>query len=402
MGFVTHIGQYWSARHSEVRLLACAGLELDGEGGPTGTAYDVSDATSLLAGGLALPQRRRSFRAAMQDTAALATWDAVAWTYAALPLPVVELVESLESIGARVGDWAGRFDPASAEGAIAVDLAALSTTPAVGVDHLVAPVIPRRAQAFGVTYLNSALERQVEGRRGDYAFVYQSVKERDERPELFLKATAPEHFVGPGGRMGLRSDLTNSSDMEGNACERVTVSCGIEPELAACVHSDGEIFGYTLADDVSANRIENETLLYLYQAKHFTASLVLGPLIWLSTEQVNPSIDISTRILGPAGGAGREVLFERSTNSQRINSPIGALIGWAASHLRLTPAEVFSTGTDCVPDGRVKVLDETMVVEISSRETGCLRHGAGSIPTSGDLNPDYSRLEFVAGVGDGR
>jgi len=240
---------------------------------------------------------------------------------------------------------------------------------------------------------NSALERETEGSRGDYGFVYRGVKERGERPELFLKGTAPEHFVGPGGKMGLRTDLTNSENIQGEPCERETVSAGIEPELAAVVHSDGRIWGYTLANDVSGNRIENETLLYLYQAKHFTGALVLGPLVLLSDDQVNPNLSIRTRIFSPSG----ERLFERESNTSNINAPIGELVSWAASHIRLTPAEVFSTGTDVIPDGTVKVLSEGMTVEISCPQIGILVHGAGLVDAAGELNIDYARLQFGGG-----
>ena len=160
------------------------------------------------------------------------------------------------------------------------------------------------------------------------------------------------------------------------------------------VHSDGEIWGYTLANDVSGNRIENETLLYLYQAKHFTGSLVLGPLILLSDNQSNPNLEIRTRILGPAG----EELFERDSNTSSINAPIGDLVSWAASHIRLKPAEVFSTGTDVVPDGPVKVLSEGMTVEISCAEIGVLSHGAGPVETGSELNLGYARLQFEGGA----
>jgi fumarylacetoacetate (FAA) hydrolase family protein len=173
------------------------------------------------------------------------------------------------------------------------------------------------------------------------------------------------------------------------------VAAGFEPELAAVVHANGEIWGYTLSNDVSGNRIENETLLYLAQAKHFTGALVLGPLIWLSREQNNPKVDLRARILDAAG----RTLFEHASNSGRIGAPLAALIGWARSHVRLFPAEVFSTGTDCVPSGEVKVLEEGMEVEISSSAIGVLRHGAGIVPEEDDsggreLNLDYSRLEF--------
>lgn len=381
MSSLTHLGQYWSASRGELRLFIGGGLEVSDGAHHLKEAWDLTDC-------LPLPAHRRRF----QKASAGSRWQDSRWTFSSLPTPVVELVEWLESEGLRVGEWAAGLSPGE-QGAEPLDFSALGSTPSPDADHLASPVIPRRAQAFGVTYLNSALEREAEGSRGDYGFVYRGVKERGERPELFLKGTAPEHIVGPGGRMGLRTDLTNSEDLQGEPCEREIVSAGIEPELAAVVHSDGRIWGYTLANDVSGNRIENETLLYLYQAKHFTGALVLGPLILLSDDQVNPNLKIRTRIFSPAG----ECLFERESSTSNINSPLGELISWAGSHIRLTPAEVFSTGTDVVPDGPVKVLSEGMTVELSCPEVGILAHGAGEIGPEGQLNLDYGRLQFERG-----
>ena len=225
MASLTHLGQYWSASRREIRLFGGNGIEISSAGQSLAQAWDLTDC-------LALPGHRKNFRQANCE----AGWDAARWTYTSLPTPMVELVEWLESRQLRVGEWAADFSPPQ-EGAEELDFSRLDSPPAPDSDHLVAPVIPRRAQAFGVTYLNSALERETEGSRSDYGFVYRAVKERGERPELFLKGTSPEHFVGPGGRMGLRTDLTNSRDMQGNACSRETVSAGIEPELAAVVHS---------------------------------------------------------------------------------------------------------------------------------------------------------------------
>ena len=372
-----HLGQYWSSRHREIRLFLSTDARLDG-GRNRGTARDVTLSAADLLGA------RRQFRRLHEGTA----WNAVRFSYRALATPVVELIERLDADGQEVDDWASRALAAASGDVLSIE--ALDCAPAIDADHLVAPVIPRRAQAFGVTYLNSALERETEGTRGDYGYVYRSVKERGERPELFLKGTASEHFVGPNGLMGLRHDLTNSVDRTGNAVERTQVLSGIEPELAAVVRSDGRIWGYTLADDVSGNRIENESLLYLYQAKHFTGGLVLGPLILLSREQENPRVDITARIRDPQG----RVLFEKSTNSSRINAPLGCLVAWARSHLLLQPAELFSTGTDMVPDGAVKVLSPGMTVEIASPAIGILRHGAGMVREGALLNADYDRWEF--------
>ena len=60
------------------------------------------------------------------------------------------------------------------------------------------------------------------------------------RPELFFKAT-PHRVSGTGGKIGLRSD------------SKWTVP---EPELALAVNSAGNIFGFTIGNDVSSRDIE--------------------------------------------------------------------------------------------------------------------------------------------------
>jgi len=381
---LTHLGQYWSARHREVRLLGCSEVRVEG-GRNQGVAYDVTD------GGMLLPRFRRRFR----EQHAGADWDLVCWTYRSLPTPMVEVAEIVDAaLNRTVAGWGINFLQLAARRSKPVDLGSLDVPPGPETDHLVAPIIPRRALAFGVTYLNSALEREAEGAHGDYGYVYRAVKDRAERPELFLKGTSAEHFVGPNGRMGLRWDSTNSVDRSGKPVDPQVVGAGIEPELAAVVSSSGRIWGYTLANDVSGNRIENESLLYLAQAKLFTGCLVLGPLLLLSEEDENPGLDLTARILREDGS----VLFEKSSTTSRINAPLSTLIGWAKSHLVIHPGEVFSTGTDMVPDGEAKVLLPGMRVEIESPAIGLLRHGAAQVPEPGAegpaLNPDYSQWEF--------
>ena len=390
MSALTHLGQYWSSERREVRLVACSEVKV-GAGRTRGLAFDVTD-------GLGLPAHRREFR----RRNAGAAWERAGWTYRALPTPLLELVEEVEASGGTLPGAAREALERAAGRSSPRELASLDVPPAEEVDHLVAPIVPRRALAFGVTYRNSALEREAEGACGDYGYVYRSVKERGERPELFLKGTSPEHFVGPNGKMGLRGDLSNSLDRQGKRKEREVVAAGIEPELAAVVHSSGRIWGYTLANDVSGNRIENESLLYLAQAKLFTGCLVLGPLILLSEEQENPRLDLTARILRADGSRA----FERASSTSRINAPLSSLVAWASSHLVLTPGEVFSTGTDMVPDGEVKVLSPGMTVEIESPAIGLLRHGAGLIgagqpgarqpgPGAASLNPDHARWELA-------
>jgi len=256
-------------------------------------------------------------------------------------------------------------------------------------------ILPLRAQAFGVTYENSALEREAEGRNPDYRYVYTTLKYRGERCEIFLKGTRLAHFFGPHGDMGLRSDLTNSVDAKGQPRARETVLAGIEPELGAVTYSNGKILGYTLCNDGSGNQIENESLLYLYQAKYFTASLGIGPWLWLSDEQANPRIRFSARIWN---GEERE-LFYGEADSSLIGLPLKDLVAQAASHNALYPGELFSTGTNVVPGDEAKVLRPGWKVEIRSERLGSFVHGAQLVDAEHWNNPDYHALELAAAAG---
>src|SRR5262245_57094483 len=155
MANFTHLGQYWSARRRELRLLGAWDVRVEGRR-THGAAHDITDA-------LPLPRTRKRFR----EASAGAPWDAVRWTYRSLPGPALELAEAAEAASAEsVGAWALRSLDGSALRGERLDLALLDRAPDPEVDHLAAPILPRRAQAFGVTYLNSALERETEGSRG--------------------------------------------------------------------------------------------------------------------------------------------------------------------------------------------------------------------------------------------
>src|SRR5208337_65687 len=86
------------------------------------------------------------------------------------------------------------------------------------------------------------------------------------RPELFFKATATR-VVGPGGRVRVRSD------------SRWSVP---EPELALVISPALKIVGFTIGNDMSARDIEGENPLYLPQAKVYTHSCAIGPVITLA------------------------------------------------------------------------------------------------------------------------
>ncbi len=365
MGF-DYLGQYWNAAARRVHLLARA----------EGALHDLTPF-------LPFSSAREEVLRGMAGNAALPL------LLESAPFPTVQAVLEAERAGATVPDLlAPAWERAVAAGA-ALDESALSLAPEAGRDHLAACIIPLRAQAFGVTYENSALEREAEGHREDYRYVYLSGRERRERSEIFIKGTRLSHFFGPHGVMGLRSDLTNSVDLAGTPKAREKVLAGIEPELAAVTYSDGRILGYTLANDVSGNLIENETVLYLFQAKYFVSCTGIGPWLWLSDEQENPGITFGVKIWDETGRS----VFQAEADSRLIGVPIKDLVAQAASHNPLYPGEFFATGTNMVPGDEAKVIKPGWKVEIRSERLGSFVHGAAMVDAAHPGNLDYHRLE---------
>jgi len=88
------------------------------------------------------------------------------------------------------------------------------------------------------------------------------------RPQVFFKGTA-RTCVGPGHPIGIRFDSKFTAP---------------EPGLAIVLGSGGSILGYTLGNDVTARDIEAEAPLNLPQAKIFTGSCALGPVIVTADE----------------------------------------------------------------------------------------------------------------------
>jgi len=131
------------------------------------------------------------------------------------------------------------------------------------------PIHPPEVWACGCTYEPSASFRDSQHgeQEGIYAYVL-----RQPRPEIFFKGTA-RVCVGPDQPIGLRSD------------SRFTAP---EPELALVLGGQGEILGYTLANDVSAWDIERENPLYLPQSKFYCGCCSLGPVIVTADEIGDP------------------------------------------------------------------------------------------------------------------
>jgi 2-dehydro-3-deoxy-D-arabinonate dehydratase len=195
----------------------------------------------------------------------------------------------------------------------------------IRVDAVLAPLdAQHEVWAAGVTYLRSRdgrIEEATDGSPYDRVYVAR-------RPELFFKATG-RRVVGPHEPVGVRVD--SGWDVP-------------EPELGLVIDARGDIFGFVVGNDASSRSIEGENLLYLPQAKVYTASCALGPEIvpaWLAA----PPFDITMSI--ERDGA---TVFEGGTSTDAMARTLPDLADWLFRGLDFPDGAILLTGTGIVPD----------------------------------------------------
>lgn len=191
---------------------------------------------------------------------------------------------------------------------------------------LLPPLDHQEVWAAGVTYKRSreARERESVGAARFYDLVYSAA-----RPELFFKAT-PERVVGPGAAVRIRADSQWSVP---------------EPELALVIAPDLRLVGFTIGNDMSARDIEGENPLYLPQAKVYSGSCALGPVITLA-EDMPPAeqITIDLKI-----ARDRAAVFQGSTSIASMARSFADLIAWLGRDNSFPGGVILLTGTGIVP-----------------------------------------------------
>ena len=258
------------------------------------------------------------------------------------PVPKVDGMAALLALG--LADARSLVEAAAAEEP--VSLSAVRLLPPV--DGLT------EVWASGVTYERSMDARVEESQTQDiYSRVYAA-----DRPELFFKSVA-WRVVTDGDAVAVRPDSA------------VTVP---EPELAAVVTATGEIFGYTVCDDVSSRDIEGENPLYLPQAKVYAGSCALATGIRPAWE-VADAAALGISVLVTRGGA---TVFEGSTSTARMRRSVPDLVAHLVRAQEFPAGAVLSTGTGIVPD-----LDFTLrdgdVVRVVVDEVGSLTNPVGTL-----------------------
>ena len=208
------------------------------------------------------------------------------------------------------------------------------------------PIDRQEVWAAGVTYLRSRDGRKEESGHGSlYDQVYDS-----DRPELFFKSS-PWRVVGDGDAVGVRTD--SGWDVP-------------EAEIALVLNAAGEIFGYTLGNDMSSRSIEGENPLYLPQAKVYDRCCALGPAIvpiWALEPDPFP---IGLRVLRE----GREA-YTGTTSTAEMARGFEDLAGWLFRALSFPAGAVLLTGTGVVP-GADFTTQAGDTIEITSAALGTL------------------------------
>ncbi|MFC0527446.1 fumarylacetoacetate hydrolase family protein [Phytohabitans kaempferiae] len=214
-----------------------------------------------------------------------------------------------------------------------------------------APVDAQEVWAAGVTYQRSREGRREESEPAGHADLYDRVYTAD-RPELFFKATAAR-VIGDGEPVGIRAD--SGWDVP-------------EAELGLVVNAAGELFGYTVGNDMSSRSIEGENPLYLPQAKVYARSCALGPAIVPAWEAGPGPFPVSVRV--ERGGA---TAWAATTSTDRLARTPEDLVSWLTRALDFPAGVVLLTGTGVVPD-RSFTLRDGDVVTIDVAGVGTLRN----------------------------
>lgn len=217
------------------------------------------------------------------------------------------------------------FSAPDAQAAADAAFAAGSATAAPG--ELRAPIVHQEIWAAGVTYLRSMTARMEESKDAGGGTFYDRVYSAD-RPELFFKGNA-HRTAHPGGPVRIRADSKWNVP---------------EPELTLAINSSGQIFGFTVGNDMSSRDIEGENPLYLPQAKVYDGSAAIGPCIVITPNL--PTAETAIRLEIRRDGAPA---FAGETTVGRIKRPLPSLAEWLFRDQSFPHGCFLMTGTGIVP-----------------------------------------------------
>ena len=194
--------------------------------------------------------------------------------------------------------------------------------------RLLAPILPSKIVAVARNYADHAKEMG---------------GEVTEEPMIFLKPSTS--VIGPNDAVVLPSQ-SQQVDFEGELAVVIGAFCrDVDPDRA-----DEVIFGYTIANDVTARDLQRTDGQWA-RAKGFDTFCPLGP--WIETRLDATDLALETSVDGEVRQRGR--------TSQFVHS-IADLIAYVSAAMTLLPGDVILTGT---PAGVGPLHDgETVAVSI--------------------------------------
>jgi 2-dehydro-3-deoxy-D-arabinonate dehydratase len=207
---------------------------------------------------------------------------------------------------------------------------------------LLVPIEAQEVWAAGVTYLRSREERNYEATGGKHTepTIYDKVYEA-KRPEIFFKSTK-DRTRGTGDSLCLRTDSNWQVP---------------EPELALVLDENGQIFGFTIGNDLSCRDIEGENPLYLPQAKIWKNSCSIGPAIRLAeTVEDFYSFQITCRIY-----RNEEKVFEETAHTRDLRRTYEELCSYLIKDNIVFNGTVLLTGTSIVPPESYTLQDGDLI-----------------------------------------
>lgn len=248
---------------------------------------------------------------------------------------------------------AGALRPLVAEGELlgllrsGTDVAALAVGSGAVSGPLAAPIMPGKVVAIGLNYM-------------------QHIKETGRaipaRPLVFAKF--PSSVIGPEDAIAIDATVTERVDWE----VELAVVVGRTMRRVARSEALDHVFGYTVANDVSARDVQFADEQWV-RGKSLDTFCPLGPVIVTADELGDPqSLALRTRVNG-------EVVQE-STTTEMIFS-VAELLSFLSHSFTLDPGDVVLTGT---PWGVGEFMDPPRhlavgdVVEVEIDGIGTLRN----------------------------
>jgi 2-keto-4-pentenoate hydratase/2-oxohepta-3-ene-1,7-dioic acid hydratase in catechol pathway len=192
---------------------------------------------------------------------------------------------------------------------------------------LLAPIIPSKVIGIGRNYEEHAHEQGVDV---------------PEYPTLFFKP--PSSIIGPEDKIILPPQ---SKQVEHEA--ELAVVIGKRAHWVTAENANKFIFGYTIADDVTARDLQQRDGQWT-RAKGFDTFCPIGP--WIETEMDASDTMITCHVNGE---------LRQMSSTRDMVFPIPQLIAYISSIMTLEPGDIILTGTPAGV-GQIKTGDKIEVI----------------------------------------